>query len=97
MLFVSESDGYEFMIVSLDNKQWHFEAQNSDVSKVVCYFFVTFLVIVIKSVIKRRVGVQFSTVHSTTLLSLLEHLFDSNKNSKHKTSWKIIKHNKIIT
>lgn len=66
MSFVSESDGYEFMIVSLDNKQWHFEAQNSDVSKVVCYFFVTFLVIVIKSVIKRGVGVQFSTVHSTT-------------------------------
>lgn len=38
MLFVSESDGYEFMIVSLDNKQWHFEAQNSDVSKVVLLF-----------------------------------------------------------
>ncbi|KAL8616474.1 hypothetical protein ACOMHN_041077 [Nucella lapillus] len=25
-----ESDGYEFVIVSLDNKQWHFEAQNAD-------------------------------------------------------------------
>ncbi|KAK7092472.1 arf-GAP with GTPase, ANK repeat and PH domain-containing protein 1-like isoform X4 [Littorina saxatilis] len=25
-----ESDGYEFMIVSLENKNWHFEAQNSD-------------------------------------------------------------------
>ncbi|KAK7492700.1 hypothetical protein BaRGS_00016005 [Batillaria attramentaria] len=25
-----ESDGYEFMIVSLDNKNWHFEAQNGE-------------------------------------------------------------------
>lgn len=24
------SDGYEFVIVSLDNKQWHFEASNCD-------------------------------------------------------------------
>ena len=26
----SDSDGYEFSIVSLDNKQWHFEAGNQD-------------------------------------------------------------------
>lgn len=26
-----ESDGYEFVIVSLENKQWHFEAQNNEV------------------------------------------------------------------
>lgn len=25
-----DSDGYEFFIVSLDNKQWHFEASNSE-------------------------------------------------------------------
>ncbi|KAL5010703.1 hypothetical protein ScPMuIL_013008 [Solemya velum] len=25
-----DSDGYEFIIVSLDNKQWHFEAQNHE-------------------------------------------------------------------
>lgn len=25
-----DSDGYEFLIVSLDNKQWHFEASNSE-------------------------------------------------------------------
>ncbi|XP_041371656.1 arf-GAP with GTPase, ANK repeat and PH domain-containing protein 1-like isoform X3 [Gigantopelta aegis] len=25
-----DSDGYEFVIVSLENKQWHFEAQNND-------------------------------------------------------------------
>jgi Arf-GAP/GTPase/ANK repeat/PH domain-containing protein 1/3 len=25
-----DSDGYEFFIVSLDNKQWHFEAGNSE-------------------------------------------------------------------
>ncbi|XP_025080568.1 arf-GAP with GTPase, ANK repeat and PH domain-containing protein 1-like isoform X4 [Pomacea canaliculata] len=25
-----ESDGYEFVIVSLENKQWHFEAQNNE-------------------------------------------------------------------
>ncbi|XP_039290844.1 centaurin-gamma-1A isoform X1 [Nilaparvata lugens] len=25
-----DSDGYEFLIVSLDNKQWHFEAANSE-------------------------------------------------------------------
>ncbi|XP_075231189.1 centaurin gamma 1A isoform X2 [Lycorma delicatula] len=25
-----DSDGYEFLIVSLDNKQWHFEANNSE-------------------------------------------------------------------
>ncbi len=31
-LIFSDSDGYEFMIVSLDNKQWHFEAQSTDVS-----------------------------------------------------------------
>ena len=35
---VSESDGYEFMIVSLDNKQWHFEAQNCDVSELYFVF-----------------------------------------------------------
>lgn len=28
--FVSDADGYEFYIVSLDNKQWHFEASNSE-------------------------------------------------------------------
>lgn len=27
---LEDSDGYEFMIVSLDNKQWHFEATNGD-------------------------------------------------------------------
>jgi hypothetical protein len=27
---VTDSDGYEFFIVSLDNKQWHFEASNSE-------------------------------------------------------------------
>ena len=27
---VSDPDGYEFFIVSLDNKQWHFEASNSE-------------------------------------------------------------------
>jgi Arf-GAP/GTPase/ANK repeat/PH domain-containing protein 1/3 len=27
---VTDSDGYEFFIVSLDNKQWHFEAGNSE-------------------------------------------------------------------
>lgn len=27
-----DSDGYEFHIVSLDNKQWYFEAQSFDVS-----------------------------------------------------------------
>ena len=27
-----DSDGYEFVIVSLDNKQWHFEAPSVDVS-----------------------------------------------------------------
>ena len=29
-LLISDSDGYEFFIVSLDNKQWHFEAGNSE-------------------------------------------------------------------
>lgn len=28
--YFSDSDGYEFLIVSLDNKQWHFEASNSE-------------------------------------------------------------------
>ena len=32
MLCVPDSDGYEFFIVSLDNKQWHFEASSSYVS-----------------------------------------------------------------
>lgn len=27
---IDDSDGYEFMIVSLDNKQWHFEATNGE-------------------------------------------------------------------
>uniref|UniRef100_T1IUZ3 Gtpase-activating protein centaurin gamma n=1 Tax=Strigamia maritima TaxID=126957 RepID=T1IUZ3_STRMM len=27
---LDDSDGYEFMIVSLDNKQWHFEAPNTE-------------------------------------------------------------------
>jgi hypothetical protein len=27
---ITDSDGYEFFIVSLDNKQWHFEAGNSE-------------------------------------------------------------------
>jgi Arf-GAP/GTPase/ANK repeat/PH domain-containing protein 1/3 len=27
---ITDSDGYEFFIVSLDNKQWHFEASNSE-------------------------------------------------------------------
>lgn len=26
----SDTDGYEFLIVSLDNKQWQFEANSSD-------------------------------------------------------------------
>lgn len=26
----ADSDGYEFIIVSLDNKQWHFEATNTE-------------------------------------------------------------------
>lgn len=26
----ADCDGYEFYIVSLDNKQWHFEAQSSE-------------------------------------------------------------------
>ena len=42
---VSESDGYEFMIVSLDNKQWHFEAQNSDVSKMIFCILSDFLLL----------------------------------------------------
>lgn len=29
-LFIADPDGYEFYIVSLDNKQWHFEAANSE-------------------------------------------------------------------
>ncbi len=28
----ADSDGYEFIIVSLENKQWHFEAPSTDVS-----------------------------------------------------------------
>lgn len=28
--FVSDADGYEFYIVSLDNKQWHFEAASCE-------------------------------------------------------------------
>ena len=28
----NDSDGYEFMIVSLDNKTWHFEAPSTEVS-----------------------------------------------------------------
>ena len=27
---ISDPDGFEFYIVSLDNKQWHFEAANSE-------------------------------------------------------------------
>ena len=35
-LIVAE-DGYEFIIVSLDNKQWHFEAPTVEVSSgVIC-------------------------------------------------------------
>ena len=30
--FILDSDGYEFTIVSLDNKQWQFEAPTQDVS-----------------------------------------------------------------
>ena len=30
MYLFSDLDGYEFSIVSLDNKQWHFEAGNQD-------------------------------------------------------------------
>lgn len=29
-ILVSDPDGFEFYIVSLDNKQWHFEAANSE-------------------------------------------------------------------
>lgn len=29
--FFLDSDGYEFTIVSLDNKQWQFEAQTQEV------------------------------------------------------------------
>lgn len=29
-LLFPDADGYEFYIVSLDNKQWHFEASNSE-------------------------------------------------------------------
>ena len=35
MFFFTDSDGYEFIIVSLDNKSWHFEAQNVEVSELV--------------------------------------------------------------
>ena len=31
LLSFVDSDGYEFMIVSLENKQWHFEAGDSQV------------------------------------------------------------------
>ena len=30
--YILDSDGYEFTIVSLDNKQWQFEAPTQDVS-----------------------------------------------------------------
>ena len=33
LVISSDSDGYEFVIVSLENKQWHFEAQNGEVNK----------------------------------------------------------------
>lgn len=36
-LSLLDSDGYEFVIVSLDNKQWHFEAQNGEVNFVVFF------------------------------------------------------------
>ena len=29
-MFFTDSDGYEFMIVSLDNKKWHFEADSPE-------------------------------------------------------------------
>lgn len=29
-MFISDSDGYEFSLVSLDNKQWHFEAGSQE-------------------------------------------------------------------
>jgi len=29
-LFILEQEGFEFVIVSLDNKQWHFEAANNE-------------------------------------------------------------------
>ena len=28
---VTDSDGFEFMVVSLDNSTWHFEAQSQEV------------------------------------------------------------------
>ena len=36
MLFCmcADCDGFEFHIVSLDNKQWHFEAQSIEVSAI---------------------------------------------------------------
>ena len=37
----SDSDGYEFVIVSLDNKQWHFEAQSGEVSQPLNSFFLS--------------------------------------------------------
>lgn len=39
-LFV-DSDGYEFTVVSLDNKQWQFEAANQEVR--LLYFTPTFI------------------------------------------------------
>lgn len=30
VFFISDPDGFEFYIVSLDSKQWHFEAANSE-------------------------------------------------------------------
>lgn len=29
-IFILDPEGYDFFIVSLDNKQWHFEASNSE-------------------------------------------------------------------
>ena len=40
-----DSDGYEFVIVSLDNKQWHFEAPSVDVSSLILFSFAVILTV----------------------------------------------------
>jgi len=35
ILLLSDSDGFEFMVVSLDNSTWHFEAQSQEV-RLIC-------------------------------------------------------------
>lgn len=38
--FCTDSDGYEFVIVSLDNRQWYFDAQTAEVES--CFVFISF-------------------------------------------------------